>query len=730
MSNFRSSHIFEAYNRKPLEVTIPQPKISDFFASNVFTKEVMKKYLEENIYNEVLHSIDSNKKIDRKIADYVANAMRMWAMELGATHFTHWFQPLTGLTAEKHDSFFVAMHGSGLEKFEGSALVQQEPDASSFPSGGIRATFEARGYTAWDPSSPAFIIEMGYGKTLCVPTIFISYTGESLDYKAPLLKSLNLLNDAAVPVAHLFDRNVSKVYPTLGWEQEYFLVDASLFMARPDLMLTGRTVIGHPPAKGQQLEDHYFGSIPERVYAYMRDFEIESLKLGIPIRTRHNEVAPAQFECAPMFEELNIAIDHNSLLMDVMDRVAKRHNLRVLFHEKPFAGVNGSGKHNNWSLATDTGKNLLSPGKTPKNNLLFLTFFINTIKAVNDNSDMIRASIASASNDHRLGANEAPPAIISVFIGTELTKVLNTLEDRVKKGKLDEMDTHDLRLNISSMIPDLLLDNTDRNRTSSFAFTGNKFEFRAVGSSANCAHPMTILNTAVASQLKNFYQEVDARIKKGEGKEEAILHILKTYLPDCKRILYEGNNYSEEWAKEAAKRGLNNFKNTPDALKVMIGKAGKKLMVENNILTERELHARYEIKLEKYIKNIQIESRLLGEMCLSAVIPPANRYLGELAKTYLELKEAGLKADQLVSHKELIAEITEHISKIKSNVGKMIDARKKANAMEDIEKMAKCYCNEVNTYFETIRYHADKLETIVDDSYWQLPKYREILFIR
>ncbi len=730
MTNFRSNQIFEAYNRKPVDVVQPSNKQTDYFNKHVFTKNAMKQYMEKNVYKEVMYAIENQKKIDRKIADHVANAMRTWAAEKGATHYTHWFQPLTGLTAEKHDSFFTAIDGTGIEEFDGSTLVQQEPDASSFPSGGIRVTFEARGYTAWDPSSPAFIMQMGEGLTLCIPTIFISYTGESLDYKAPLLKSLQLLNDAAVPVCQLFDRNVEKIYPTLGWEQEYFLVDASLFMARPDLMLTGRTVLGHSPAKGQQLEDHYFGAIPERCYAFMRDFEIESLKLGIPLRTRHNEVAPAQFECASMFEELNIAIDHNSLLMDIMDRVAKRHNLRVLFHEKPFAGVNGSGKHNNWSLATNTGKNLLSPGKTPKNNLLFLTFFVNTIKAVNDNANLIRSSIASAANDHRLGANEAPPAIISVFIGKELTKVLNAIDSKVKKGKIDELETLDLRLNISNMIPDVLLDNTDRNRTSPFAFTGNKFEFRAVGSSANCAHPMTMLNAAVAVQLVEFNQSVTTLIKNGESKEEAILHVLKSYLPACNRILFEGNNYSDEWAKEAKKRGLSNLKTTPEALKLLLSKQTESVLIKTGIFSTIELHARYEIELEKYIKKIQIESRLLGELCLGSVIPPANRYLGELAETYNELKDCGLKNDVLKSHKELITEIAEHINNIKINVGKMIDARKKANATTNIESMAKLYCETVKSNFDIIRYHADKLETLVDDSYWQLPKYRELLFIR
>src|SRR5215813_13643595 len=541
-------------------------KITAIFGENVFTLKTAREFLSDEAYKSLVASIKGGKKIDRAVANQIGSGLRQWAEAKGVTHFTHWFQPLTGTTAEKHDSFFtIKSDGTPIEEFDGAALIQQEPDASSFPSGGLRATFEARGYTAWDPSSPPFIMEIGQGKTLCIPTIFVSYTGESLDYKAPLLKALEALNRAAVDVCNYFDKNITKVTATLGWEQEYFVIDEGLHNARPDLVLCGRTVFGHGSAKGQQLEDHYFGSIPERVYAFMRDFENESYRLGIPLRTGHNEVAPAQFECAPIYEEVNLAVDHNTLLMDVMSRVAKRHHLRVLLHEKPFAGINGSGKHNNWSMATDTGVNLLAPGKTPKSNLMFLTFFVNTIKAVHDYADVLRASIASAPNDHRLGANEAPPAIISVFIGQYLTKVLNDVKERVG-GKFDEQDEAILKLDLHRSIPELLLDNTDRNRTSPFAFTGNKFEFRAVGSTANCANPMTALNTIMAETLKNFKKDVDALIEKGEKKEIAIMHVIREYIVSSEKVCFEGNNYSEEWHNEAEKRGLPNVRTTPLAL--------------------------------------------------------------------------------------------------------------------------------------------------------------------
>jgi len=609
-------------------------------------------------------------------------------------------------------------------------LVQQEPDASSFPSGGLRATFEARGYTAWDPSSPPFIMEIGQGRTLCIPTIFVSYTGESLDYKAPLLKALDALNKAAVDVCNYFDKNVSRVTPTLGWEQEYFVVDEALFNARPDLVMTGRTVYGHTSAKNQQLEDHYFGSIPERVYAYMRDFETESYKLGIPLRTRHNEVAPAQFECAPIFEEVGVVGDHNSLLMDVMERVARRHNLRVLLHEKPFAGINGSGKHNNWSMATDTGVNLLAPGKTPKTNLMFLTFFVNTIKAVHDYADILRASIASAPNDHRLGANEAPPAIISVFKGKYLLKVLQDVKERVS-DKMDETDESMLKIDIHKSIPELLMDNTDRNRTSPFAFTGNKFEFRAVGSSANCANPMTVLNTIMAETLRKFKKEVDTLIEKGEKKEIAIMHVIRQYIVDSEKVLFEGDGYSEAWAKEAEKRGLPNVKTTPLALDAMVTDKAKKLFESNGIYSHSELEARHEIELEKYIKKVQIESRIMGELATSHVLPPAVRYQNLLASNINGLKEAGLPEATYSNQKQILQKISEHINKTSDLVEKMIEARKQCNKIENNRTKDIAYQSQLNDwFFDEIRYNVDKLELLIDDREWYLPKYREMLFLR
>ncbi len=661
----------------------------------------------------------------------IANGLRVWAEEKGVTHFTHWFQPLTGLSAEKHDSFFTLKgDGTPIEEFEGAALIQQEPDASSFPSGGLRATFEARGYTAWDPSSPAFIMEIGNGKTLCIPTIFVSYTGESLDTKTPLLKALVALDKAAVDVCQYFDKNISKVNATLGWEQEYFVVDAGLANARPDLLLTGRTVFGHAPAKGQQLEDHYFGAIPERIYAFMRDFEQESYKLGIPLRTRHNEVAPAQFECAPIYEETNLAVDHNTLLMDIMTRVAKRHNLMVLLHEKPFAGINGSGKHNNWSMSTDTGVNLLGPGKTPKTNLMFLTFFVNTIKAVHDYAELIRASIASESNDHRLGANEAPPAIMSIFIGKYLTDVLNQIEKRVSSD-FDEQDEAILKLDIHKSIPELMLDNTDRNRTSPFAFTGNKFEFRAVGSSANCAGPMTTLNTIMAETLKNFKTEVDSHIDKGEKKEVAIMHVIQKYIVESKKVLFEGDGYSEEWEKEAKKRGLANIKTTPLALDAYISDKAKKLFVDNNIYKLAELEARHEIMLEAYIKKVQIEARVMGDLASTYVIPSALKYQNILIENIRGLKEAGLSEKSYANQLQILEKISEHINIISDNVEKMIEERKKANEITHNREKAIAYCDKVKAnYFDTIRYHVDKLELMVDDNCWILPKYRELLFLR
>lgn len=706
-------------------------KITAIFGENVFSANVARQFLSDEAFKSLMGSIKAGQKIDRGMASQIANGIRAWAESKGVTHFTHWFQPLTGTTAEKHDSFFtLKSDGTPIEQFEGDALIQQEPDASSFPSGGIRATFEARGYTAWDPSSPAFIMDIGVGRTLCIPTIFISYTGESLDYKAPLLKSIEALNNAAVNVCHYFDRNVQRVISTLGWEQEYFVVDEALFNARPDLVLCGRTVYGHNAAKNQQLEDHYFGSIPERVYAFMRDFEIESYRLGIPLRTRHNEVAPAQFECAPIYEELNLAVDHNSLLMDVMTRVAARHRLRVLLHEKPFAGINGSGKHNNWSMATDTGVNLLSPGKTPKTNLMFLTFFVNTIKAVHDYADLLRASIASAGNDFRLGANEAPPAIISVFIGQYLTKVLEDVKERVS-DKFDETDETLLKIDIHKGIPELLIDNTDRNRTSPFAFTGNKFEFRAVGSTANCANPMTVLNTIMAQTLRQFRADVDAHMEKGEKKEIAILHVLKEYIIASETVLFEGNGYSDEWQQEAARRGLPNMKTTPLALDAMITGKAKSLFENNKIYTHKELEARHEIELEKYIKKVQIESRLMAELATTYVLPAAVRYQNVLIRNVTGLKDAGLPSELCNQRTQLLTKITEHINQVSVLTEEMIEARKTANNIEATREKALAYCNDVkDKYFEKLRYHVDKLEQMIDDAEWTLPKYREMLFLR
>jgi glutamine synthetase len=705
-------------------------KVTTFFAGNVFNAKAMREWLSDEAYKSLMASVKNASKLDRRMADQIASGMKAWSEEKGVTHFTHWFQPLTGTTAEKHDSFFtIKSDGTAIELFDGDALIQQEPDASSFPNGGIRATFEARGYTAWDPSSPAFIMETGFGKTLCIPTIFIAYSGESLDHKAPLLKSIGILNKAAVDVCQYFDKNVSKVTATLGWEQEYFVIDEALANARPDLVMCGRTLIGHSPAKGQQLEDHYFGSIPERVFAFMQDFEQESYKLGIPLRTRHNEVAPGQFECAPIFEEVNIAVDHNSLLMDVMARVAKRHKLKVLLHEKPFAGVNGSGKHNNWSLATDTGVNLLAPGKTPRTNLMFLTFFVNTIKAVHDYADLLRASIASAGNDHRLGANEAPPAIISAYLGTYLSKVLDEIEERVK-DKFDEQDEAILKLDIHKQIPELLMDNTDRNRTSPFAFTGNKFEFRAVGSSANCAGPMTVLNTIVAQTLKEFKKEVDTLMDKGEKKEIAILHVLRSYIAASKRIRFEGDNYSEDWAKEAEKRGLSNFKTTPEALAAYVSETAKHVFFNNNIFSERELDARYEIMLEEYVKKVQIEARILGYLATNHVLPAAIEYQNTLVENIMGLKNIGLPEESFRAQKNLAGVISGHIQQINDKVEAMIDARKQANELPDMHGRADAYCTDVKPYFDEIRYHADKLELIVSDKLWPLPKYRELLFLR
>ena len=720
----------KALANKPDVPVLGPAKITAIFGESVFTLKTAREYLSDEGYKSLNTSIKGGKKVDRNVANQIAAGMRQWAESKGVTHYTHWFQPLTGTTAEKHDSFFTLKgDGTAIEEFDGAALIQQEPDASSFPSGGLRATFEARGYTAWDPSSPAFIIQIGHGKTLCIPTIFVSYTGESLDYKAPLLKALEALNKNAVDVANYFDKNINKITPTLGWEQEYFIIDAALANARPDITLTGRTIFGHSPAKGQQLEDHYFGSIPERVYAYMRDFEEESYKLGIPLRTRHNEVAPGQFECAPIYEEVSVAVDHNTLLMDVMERVARRHGLKVLLHEKPFAGINGSGKHNNWSMATDTGINLLAPGKTPKTNLMFLTFFVNTIKAVHDYSELLRASIAGAGNDHRLGANEAPPAIISVFAGHFLTKVLLDIETRVS-DKFDEQDEAMLKIDLHKSIPELLLDNTDRNRTSPFAFTGNKFEFRAVGSTQNCANPMTVLNTIVADTLATFKKDVDTLIEKGEKKEVAIMQIIRQYITASKAVLFEGDGYSDEWAAEAAKRGLPNVKTTPLALDAMVAPKAIALYEKHKVYTHSEIEARHEIELEKYIKKVQIEARVMGELCTSHIIPSAVKYQNTLINNIKGLKEIGLAADTYSNQLQILVKINEHIQVISDDVEKMIAARKAANALTHSRDMAIAYCDTVKTYFEGIRYRVDKLEMLVDDANWYLPKYRELLWLK
>ncbi|ALJ00485.1 glutamine synthetase III family protein [Rufibacter tibetensis] len=714
--------------RTPVEVKLPSDKISDYYGSNVFGIEAMRSTLAGDYFKRLQFAIRTGSKVDRNLADAVAGAMKTWALSRGATHYTHWFQPLTGETAEKHDSFFdLSSDGRAIEVFKGSALVQQEPDASSFPSGGIRNTFEARGYTAWDPTSPAFIIENAGAKTLCIPTIFVSYTGEALDYKAPLLKSLTQVEKAAVDVCQYFDKDVTKVTTTLGIEQEYFLVDRALFDARPDLVMTGRTVFGHEPAKGQQLEDHYFGAIPSRVHAFMIDFEAESHKLGIPLRTRHNEVAPNQFECAPTFEEANLAVDHNQLLMDILERVAEKHHFKVLLHEKPFKGVNGSGKHNNWALSTDTGVNLLGPGRRPKENLQFLTFFITTVKAVHRYADLLRASIASASNDHRLGANEAPPAIMSVFIGKKLTEVLDELE-RTAKLPLDKGDNVYLKLGIDK-IPEILLDNTDRNRTSPFAFTGNKFEFRAVGSSANSSNAMTTLNAIVADQLIDFKNSVDEMMAQGKKKEVAIIDVLREYVISSKAIRFEGNGYSKEWEEEAERRGLSNIRKTPQALDKLVDETAMELFTKHNIFNARELHARHEILLEDYIKRVQIESRVMGDLAMNHIIPTAIAYQTKLVQNIKGLREIGLDNDEYINTTlETIKDISGHLTTIKNTVDAMIEQRKVANKIEDTRERAIMYTDEVLGFFDTLRYSVDKLELIVEDEQWPLVKYREMLF--
>jgi glutamine synthetase len=711
-----------AQNRQPIKVETPSHKISDYYGANVFGESAMKQHLSKEAIAAINDAKDKGTKIDRKMADIIAAGMKQWAITKGATHYSHWFQPLTGATAEKHDAFFEPIDTtSSMERFSGNALVQQEPDASSFPSGGLRNTFEARGYTAWDPSSPAFVI----GKTLSIPTIFVSYTGEALDFKAPLLKSLHFVDTAATEVCKFFDPSVNKVTASLGIEQEYFLVDEALYNARHDMILTGRTLVGYSSAKGQQLEDHYFGSIPDRVMAYMIDFETEALKLGIPLKTRHNEVAPGQFECAPQFEEVNLAVDHNQLLMDLMDKVARRHHFKVLLHEKPFDGINGSGKHNNWSLITNTGVNLLSPGSTPLDNQLFLTFFINVIKAVDEHADLLRASIASASNQHRLGANEAPPSIISIFIGSQLTKVLESFE----KSNKDSGNESAGAINVNK-IPEILLDNTDRNRTSPFAFTGNKFEFRAVGSQQNSASPMIVLNTIMADRLKQFKAEVDTLIGNGKAKEDAINEVLRGYISESKRILFEGNGYGDEWVTEAERRGLSNIKDVPSALKAYVSEKSKAVFAKNDILNEREIAARYEILLENFIKKIQIESRVLGDMANTSIIPAAISFQHKLTESATAMKDFGLDAENYKVAIDAIKEASEYINTIKTSVYKMVEERRVANALDSHEDCAAAYSEKVKAYFEVIREASDKLERIVEDTLWPLPKYRELLFVK
>ncbi|MGB0274844.1 MAG: glutamine synthetase III [Flavobacteriaceae bacterium] len=728
MNKLRFKAIQDAVSRLPKSFESDQKK-STLFASHVFTKKAMRTFLTKQAFKEINEAIEKGTKINRSVADHVAASMKDWAISMGATHYTHWFQPLTGATAEKHDAFFdMDSNGDSLEYFDGSQLVQQEPDASSFPSGGIRNTFEARGYTAWDPSSPAFI----YGSTLCIPTIFVSYTGQALDNKTPLLRALSTVDDAATQVAKFFDKNVTHVHATLGWEQEYFLVDKALAASRPDIMLAGRTLVGHPPPKGQQLDDHYFGSIPTRAINFMRELEHECMLLGIPVKTRHNEVAPNQFELAPIFEEANLAVDHNALLMDIMGKIASKHQFKILLHEKPFSGINGSGKHNNWSLQTNTGVNLLSPGKTPMSNLQFLTFFVTTIKAVQNYESLVRSSVASAGNDHRLGANEAPPAIISVFIGSQLSAVLDNLE-HVSKGKLSPQEKTDLKLNVVGKIPDVLLDNTDRNRTSPFAFTGNKFEFRAAGSSQNCAIPMTVLNTIVAKQLIDFKAEVDGLIKtKKLKKDDAIFNVLREYIKTTKNILFDGDGYSESWAKEAARRGLSNLKKTPEALSVRMQDNVIDLFDSLGVMNPVEQKARYEIQLEQYVQCVEIESLVLENIAKNQILPTAFKYQHMLVENVSGLKQ--IYGDSFTKHAPVAMETIEHISTLTdaltSSCAALAKARDKANSMSKLDDRAQMYAKNVLPVFDNIREAADGLELIVDDSTWPLAKYRELLFLR
>jgi glutamine synthetase len=724
MTSLRFSAIREIGKKNQLSYQRNPQRVSEFFGEFVFTGEQLRAHLSSDLAEQLEACISGGEKISTELANSVANALKSWAISKGATHYTHWFHPLRGTTAEKHDTFFELKGGLPVENFKGTSLVQQEPDASSFPSGGIRSTFEARGYTAWDPGSPAFIYETGGVRTLCIPTVFVSYNGDALDHKTPLLKAIDVVNNAATRVCQLFDKNVSSVRPSLGAEQEYFLIDRGLYLARPDLIMTGRTIFGHSPARGQQLSDHYFGSIPRRVTNFMIEFETEALRLGIPVRTRHNEVAPGQFEVAPQYEEANLASDHNMLLMDVMERIAEKHGFKMLFHEKPFKGINGSGKHNNWALITNEGRNLLAPSSKPRENLQFLTFLVCTIKAVYTYADLLRASIASASNDLRLGAHEAPPAIISIFLGSQLTAFIENLEKNAAVG-LAKGDNMFLKLGISK-IPEILQDNTDRNRTSPFAFTGNKFEFRAVGSNGNCSDPMTILNTAVAEILSQFYAEALQQIEQGTKKEFAIIQILQEYIRESKAILFEGDNYSENWTKEAAKRGLSNFSSTPEALTAFKTPTAKALFARHGIFTEMELEARTQILLEEYILKVQIESRVCGDLAQNHILPVALRYQNFLLENIQGLQL--INADTSCS-KEIVEETILHISQIRKLVVEMTNARKDANKLEETWEKADAYA-AIRPLVDQIRYHVDKLELLIDDREWPLPKYRELLFLR
>ncbi|MDR1526605.1 MAG: glutamine synthetase III [Dysgonamonadaceae bacterium] len=731
MSNLRFKAVEEAFKKKAVVVSAPVPLTSDYYGELVFDKKQWTKYLPKDTVKSLTGVIEKGETLDSTLADSVATGMKTWAIEKGATHYTHWFQPLTEGTAQKHDSFIEYESAPGsqvIEEFSGKLLAQQEPDASSFPSGGIRNTFEARGYTAWDPSSPAFVVD----DTLCIPTVFISYTGEALDYKTPLLKALNAVDKAASEVCRYFDPSVKKVFSFLGWEQEYFLVDEGLFATRPDLALTGRTLMGHESAKNQQLEDHYFGAIPTRVQAYMKDLEYEGYKYAIPLKTRHNEVAPNQFELAPIFGETNLAVDQNLLIMAIMKKVARRHGFRLLLHEKPFAGVNGSGKHNNWSLGTDTGIGLLTPGKTPEENQQFVTFIVNILLAIYKNNALLKASIMTAQNAHRLGANEAPPAIISVFLGSQISAVLDKLENSTSDQAIVMDPKKGMKLGIAK-IPEVLLDNTDRNRTSPFAFTGNRFEFRAVGSSANCSSAMIALNSIVAAQLLEFKQTVDAKIAGGATKEQAIFEVLKKYIKESKPIRFDGNGYSDEWKAEAKKRGLDDETSVPVIYDAYTTSESIQLFESIKVFSERELHARNEVKWETYTKKLQIEARVLGDLVMNHIIPVATKYQSALLDNVYKIHQvyAKDKAAQLSAHNTAIIEdISERIGCIKLKTEKMIEARKVANKVDDERAKAVAYHDKVAPYFDEIRYHIDKLELTVDDELWTLPKYRELLFVR